>query len=89
LPPRQPYKTIATSGLVDASLAFFLEYRMKIKELTREAFDNAMSYAINIVEDIDAFSECENQEVFFEQYCEDKGAEFNMNGTPAFLIPLI
>lgn len=62
---------------------------MKITELNREAFDNAMSYAINIVDNLDAFSECENQEVFFEQYCEDKGVEFNSNGTPGFLIPLI
>ena len=62
---------------------------MKVTELTREAFDNAMSYASQIIGDLENFAVCENQEVFFEEFFMENGVEFNKNGTPGFLIPLI
>ena len=57
---------------------------MQIKELNREAFDNAMSYCDTVITgaDWEVFVECENQEVAFTDFCVDNAVEFNKNGTP-------
>ncbi len=55
---------------------------MQIKELNREAFDNALSYAPDLIDDLEVFQQCENQEVAFEDFCMNNGVEFNENGTP-------
>lgn len=55
---------------------------MQIVELKREAFDNAMSYAPDLIDDLEVFYQCENQEVAFEDFCMDNKVAFNENGTP-------